>query len=151
MSSVNDVRLIGYVGKAPELRDGGGTPLLRVSLATSDRYKRKDGTWDERTDWHQLVLWGKLAENGERLIEKGTHLYVEGKIKYDSYEKNGVTMWSTTIVVRGFTLLSPRESSSERTASTESASKHQTKGNTRSGSPNVSESTVEDDGEELPF
>lgn len=153
MSSVNDVTLVGYIGKAPEYRElGSGVSLLQASLATSDRYKRKDGTWDERTDWHQLVFWGKLAENAERLIDKGTHLYIRGSIKYESYEnKKGDTVWTTKITVHSFTLLSPRESSSERTASPESASKHRTKGNTRSGSPSVSESTVEDDGSSLPF
>ena len=87
--SVNKVILVGNVGRDPDVATiGNGTKVAHLSLATSRRVQ-KNGTVEERTDWHRLTLWDRLAELAEEYICKGDRLYVEGRIEYDSYEKNG--------------------------------------------------------------
>jgi single-strand DNA-binding protein len=79
--------LVGNVGKDPETKYlPNGTMVTKFSLATSERYKDKSGEWTERTDWHNVVAWAKLAEIAEKYVKKGNQLFVEGQIQTRSWD-----------------------------------------------------------------
>lgn len=112
--SVNRVTLIGNAGADPRVTETEkGTRVAHVSLATN-RVFTVDGEEEQRTDWHRLTFWGRSADTVERYLRKGTRLYVDGRIEYGSYEKEGVTVPSVDIVVRDFVLLDPRENGGGR-------------------------------------
>lgn len=107
--SVNRVTLIGNAGADPRVSETEkGTRVAHVSLATN-RVFTVDGEEERRTDWHRLTFWGRSADTVERYLRKGSRLYVEGRIEYGSYEKEGVDVPSVDVVVRDFVLLDPRE------------------------------------------
>ena len=85
--SVNKTILLGNVGKDPEIRStDGGTLVANLSLATADRFKDKQGEWQERTEWHNLVAYARGAEIIRDYVKKGSKLYVEGKIRTRSWD-----------------------------------------------------------------
>ena len=103
---INKVQLIGRLGKDPEInRLDGGKCVAKFSLATSDNYKDKLGEWQESTEWHNVVVWGDLAERVEKNLRKSALAYVEGKVTYRKYtDKDGIERTVTDIVaavVRG--------------------------------------------------
>jgi single-strand DNA-binding protein len=103
--SVNKVILVGNVGRDPDIQTTtSGTKVAHVSLATSRRFPR-DGAMEERTAWHRLTLWDRLAQLAEDYVRKGDRIYVEGRIEYDSFERNGVTIPTTEVHVRELLLL----------------------------------------------
>lgn len=97
----NNVRLTGYLGSNPEIRRfGDDKSLARVSIATRDFYKNKQGVWMTETQWHNLVMWGKQAVEAEEKFVKGLEISVEGKLINRSYEdKNGIVRYITEVVV----------------------------------------------------
>lgn len=97
--SVNKVILIGHVGKEPEVRyTQGGAPVANFSLATNETWNSQSGERQERTDWHRIVAWRKLAEFCQEYIHKGSFLYVEGKIRTRSYDdRDGTKRYITEI------------------------------------------------------
>lgn len=107
MASVNKAILIGRVGKDPELRyTAEGTPVATFSVATSESWKDKSGTKHEKTEWHNIQCWRKLAEIVGEYIKKGRMVYVEGKIQSHEYEgKDGVKRRQFTIVANNITML----------------------------------------------
>lgn len=103
--SLNRVTLIGNTGADPEVRTtAGGTKVANVSLATSRKIQRGE-EWEERTEWHRLVFWGRLAEVVEEYVHRGDRLYVEGEIRYGTYDRDGVEVPTTEIVVRELIML----------------------------------------------
>ncbi|MGA7860125.1 MAG: single-stranded DNA-binding protein [Terracidiphilus sp.] len=113
--SVNKVILLGNVGKDPETRStGGGTLVANFTLATSDRQKDAQGNWQERTEWHNLVAYTRLAEIVRDYVKKGSKLYVEGKIQTRSWDdkETGAKRYRTEIIVNDLSLLSGREDGS---------------------------------------
>ena len=104
MASVNKVILIGNLGKDPEIRyTQTGKAVTSFSLATSERAGR-DG--NERTEWHNIVAWDKLAELCGRLVRKGNKVYVEGRLQTREYtDKTGTKKWSTEVVAREMVFL----------------------------------------------
>lgn len=99
MSGVNKVIIIGRLGQDPEMKAiGQGTTVTRLNVATSEKFTGKDGQKQERTEWHRITVWGKLAEICGKYLAKGRQVYVEGRLQTNSYEKNGVKMYSTEIV-----------------------------------------------------
>ena len=105
--SVNKVILVGNIGRDPDIQTtASGAKVAHVSLATNRRYPR-DGAMEERTAWHRLTLWDRLAELAEDYVRKGDRVYVEGRIEYDSFERNGVTIPTTEVHVRELILLGP--------------------------------------------
>ena len=99
MSGVNKVIIVGRLGGDPEMKAiGQGTTVTRLNVATSENWMGKDGQKQERTEWHRIVVWGKLAELCGKYLAKGRQVYVEGRLQTNSYEKNGVKMYSTEIV-----------------------------------------------------
>ncbi len=103
----NKVNLIGRLGVKPEIMTfDTGRKLARFSLATNDRYKDKNGEWQEDVQWHNVTVWGKVADRVEKLLEKGQEILLEGKISYQSYETNqGDKRYSTVIEGNDFMLL----------------------------------------------
>ncbi len=91
MASVNKVILIGRLGRDPELRKTtGGTNVASFSMATSEKFKNKSGEMQEKTEWHNIILWSKLAELAGKYLRKGREVYIEGKLQTSSWEdKNG--------------------------------------------------------------
>jgi len=113
--SVNKVILLGNVGKDPEMRStGGGTLVANFTLATSDRQKDAQGNWQDRTEWHNLVAFTRLAEIVRDYVKKGSKLYVEGKIQTRSWDdkETGAKRYRTEIIVNDISLLSGREEGS---------------------------------------
>jgi single-strand DNA-binding protein len=113
--SVNKVILLGNVGKDPEIRStGGGTMVANFTLATSDRQKDAQGNWQDRTEWHNLVAFTRLAEIVRDYVKKGSKLYVEGKIQTRSWDdkESGQKRYRTEIIVNDLSLLSGREEGS---------------------------------------
>lgn len=97
---MNKAILSGNAGQDPEVRIlQNGSIMASLSLATSERYKDKDGEKKVTTTWHNLVIWGKLAEVVEKYVKKGDRLLIIGKIQNRSYEKDGQTRYITEIVV----------------------------------------------------
>ena len=103
--SVNRVILIGRVGKEPEIREVGENKVANFTLATSEKYKNKAGEQVENTEWHNIVIWRGLAKVVESYVKKGMQLYLEGKIETKSYEKDGVTKYSTSIICNNMQML----------------------------------------------
>ena len=99
MASLNRVLLIGNVGKDPEIKTfASGNKVAQITLATSERYKDRNGEQKEDTEWHSVQAFGKLADVVERFVRKGMLLYVDGKIRTRSYEADGRTIYRTEIV-----------------------------------------------------
>jgi single-strand DNA-binding protein len=103
---LNKVMLIGYLGKDPELKyTEKGTAYCNFSIATDESYKDENGNKVERTEWHNIVTWRKLAEICQQYLKKGSKIYCEGKLQTDSYEKDGIKRYSTKIVMTDMTML----------------------------------------------
>ncbi|WP_436514422.1 single-stranded DNA-binding protein [Ekhidna sp. To15] len=113
MSGVNKVILVGRLGKDPEVRHlENGATVANFSLATSETYKdRQTGERREQTEWHNVVLWRGLAEVAEKYVKKGDMIYVEGKLRTRSWEKDGVTRYTTEVVGDNMTMLGGGSSS----------------------------------------
>jgi single-strand DNA-binding protein len=109
--SLNKVQLIGHVGKDPEYTfTSGGTAVATFRLATSESWKDKNGALQENTDWHTIVVWNSqyrnLADIVHKLVHKGSKLYVEGKLKYRTYEsRDGSKRTVTEIIADNIMLL----------------------------------------------
>ena len=110
MASVNKVILIGNLGKDPEIRyTPSGQAVATFSIATSEKWRDKDGQTQERTDWHNIVTWGRQAEIAKEYLKKGQPVYLEGRIQTRSYDdKEGVKKYITEIVVQRLQLLGGR-------------------------------------------
>ena len=109
--SVNKVILLGNVGKDPETKAAAtGTVVATFSIATSDRFKDKEGTWQDRTEWHNLVAFGKVAEIIRDYVKKGSKLYIEGSLRTQSWDDKttGQKKYKTEIIVNDLSLLSGR-------------------------------------------
>ena len=118
MASVNKVILIGNLGRDPELRytrEGNG--VANMNIATTDRWRDKEGNPQERTEWHRVVVWGKQAENCAQYLQKGRSVYVEGRLQTREWEdKEGNKRWTTEIVAQNVTFLGSRSEGAGRGA-----------------------------------
>jgi len=103
--SLNKVQLIGHVGKDPEYTfTSGGTAVATFRLATSESWKDKNGALQESTDWHTIVVWNSqyrnLADIVHKMVHKGSRIYVEGKLKYRTFEKKTLSKKDSVSVFR---------------------------------------------------
>ncbi len=110
MASVNKAIIIGNLGKDPEVRyTSDGNAVANFSVATTDRYKDRDGNMQEKTEWHRVVVFGKTAENCGQYLSKGRSVYVEGPIQTRSWDdREGNKRYTTEIVGRTVQFLTPR-------------------------------------------
>lgn len=109
MAGINKVILVGNLGADPEVRyTAGGTAVARFNVATTERFKGQDGNWQDRTEWHRIVAWGKLAEICGQYLSKGSQVYIEGKIQSNTWEKDGVKRTSYEIRADTMQMLGPK-------------------------------------------
>lgn len=108
MASVNKVVLLGRLGRDPQTRyaSDGGTPICHLAVATSRRYKDRDGNRGEETEWHNVVLFGKTAEIAQQYLQKGSEVYIEGRLRTHKYvgKKDGIERYVTEIVCESLQL-----------------------------------------------
>ena len=117
MSSVNKVILLGNIGKDPEVRETKSGNIANLTMATSERYTDKSGQKQEKTEWHNLVVFGKLADIVAKYVKKGDKLYVEGSITTRKWEdKEGNTRYTTEVKVRDLTMLGGGEKKAQPAA-----------------------------------
>lgn len=104
--SLNKILLIGHVGKPVEVRTVGDSKVASFTLATTEKYRDRNGEVKENTEWHNIVIWGKLADVAEKYVQKGTQLYVEGKLKTEKYTANdGTDRYTTKVYALSMQLL----------------------------------------------
>ena len=114
--SVNKVILVGNVGQDPEVKyTPSGTPIAKLSLATNERFKDRSDEWQERTEWHSIIAWQRLAEIVGEYVKKGSKLYIEGKLQTSSWEdrQSGSKRYRTEIVARDIVLLGSHNNGDE--------------------------------------
>lgn len=109
MASLNKVQIIGNLGNDPDVKyTQSGACITTISIATTEKWKDKDGNPQEKTEWHRVKLWNKLGEIAGEYLRKGGAVYIEGKLSYGSYEKDGVTHYTTDIVASEMKMLGGR-------------------------------------------
>lgn len=141
MAGVNKVILIGNLGKDPDLRyTPGGQPVATFSLATSEKWRDKDGVMQDRTEWHNIVVWGKPAEMAKEYLSKGRQVYIEGRIQTRNWDdKDGNKRYTTEIVALRIQFLGSKGGAEKEGTTTGAAA----------GAPPVNDIGAEDD--DLPF
>ncbi len=109
MASLNKVMLIGNLGRDPEVRyTASGQAVASFNLATTEKFKNRNGDWEERTEWHRVTLWARLAEIAGEYLSKGKTVYIEGRLQTREYEKDGIKRYTTEIVGEKMQMLSPK-------------------------------------------
>ena len=142
--SLNKVILIGNLGQDPEVKyTAGGAAVTTLSLATSESWKDKDtGSDQEKTEWHRVVLWRRLAEIAGEYLKKGSKVYIEGQLQTRKWEQDGQTGYTTEVVGRDMQFLDSRGSSSSDSSSYDDT-------NQDMSSQNLPDSGITDD--DIPF
>jgi len=150
--SVNKTILLGNVGKDPEIKStNGGTLVASFTLATADRYKDKQGEWQEQTEWHNLVAYARGAEIIRDYVKKGSKLYVEGKIKTRSWEDkdSGKKVYRTEIIVGDISLLSSNDGNGKQSSGDNRRSSQSKAGNRRDEAEEFGDLGITD--QDVPF
>jgi single-strand DNA-binding protein len=145
MSSLNKVLLIGRLGKDPEIRyTADGSPVATFSLATSENWTDKGGNRQERTEWHTVVAWTRLAELSKRFLAKGRQVYIEGRLQTREWtDKEGGKRRTTEVIASQMVLLGSRPQEME--SGSASPSPYPKSGN----GPDVPDLGITDD--DIPF
>ena len=143
-SGINKVIIVGNLGQDPQIKyTAGGAAVTTLSIATSDSWKDKESGMDqERTEWHRVVLWRRLAEVAGEYLKKGSKVYIEGQLQTRKWEQEGQTRYTTEIIARDMQFLDSRGSSN--TPSTQKSSEM----NDQSAA-DVPDSAIDDD--DIPF
>jgi single-strand DNA-binding protein len=117
MASVNKVILVGNLGTDPEMRQtSSGDPVCTLSVATSEKYKNRDGELQTTTEWHKVVLFRRLAEIANQYLRKGSSAYFEGQLKTRKWtDKNGIERYTTEVEANELKLLNRQDSQAEVT------------------------------------
>jgi len=144
-SGINKVILVGNLGQDPEVKyTAGGVAVTTLSLATSESWKDKDtGQDQEKTEWHRVVLWRRLAEIAGEYLKKGSKVYIEGQLQTRKWEQDGQTRYTTEVVGRDMQFLDSRGNTSSDSSSTYEDV------NQDMGSQNLPDSGITDD--DIPF
>ncbi len=124
MASLNKVMLIGNLGKDPEVRyTTSGQGVASFSIATTEKFKNKSGDMEERTEWHNIVLWGRQAEIAKEYLSKGKTVFIEGRLQTRKWQdKDGRDRYTTEIVGERMQMLSPKGGGGGRQGGEPSAS-----------------------------
>ena len=143
-SGINKVILVGNLGQGPEVKyTAGGAAVTTLSLATSDSWKDKEtGTDQERTEWHRVVLWRRLAEIAGEYLKKGSKIYIEGQLQTRKWEQDGQTRYTTEIVAKDIQFLDSKGNSESSERSNSDSSKEQS-------TSDISDGDIDDD--DIPF
>jgi single-strand DNA-binding protein len=143
-SGINKVILVGNLGQDPEVKyTAGGAAVTTLSLATSESWKDKDtGSDQERTEWHRVVLWRRLAEIAGEYLKKGSKVYIEGQLQTRKWEQDGQTRYTTEVIGRDMQFLDSRGNSSASSSSYQDT-------NQDMGSQSMPDSGITDD--DIPF
>lgn len=143
-SGINKVILVGNLGQDPEVKyTAGGAAVTTLSLATSESWKDKDtGSDQERTEWHRVVLWRRLAEIAGEYLKKGSKVYIEGQLQTRKWEQDGQTRYTTEVIGRDMQFLDSRGNSSASSSSYQDT-------NQDMGSQSLPDSGITDD--DIPF
>ena len=151
MAGINKVILVGNLGAKPEVKyASNGNAISNLSVATSESWTDKStGQKQERTEWHRVSLFGKLAEIAGQYLDKGSKVYVEGKLQTRKYtDKDGVERWTTDIVVSGFNgtlqMLDRRDDSSSSAPSEDATGKAQAE-------PSITPVSKDEFEDDIPF
>ncbi len=143
-SGINKVIIVGNLGQDPEIKyTAGGAAVTTLSIATSDSWKDKDSGMDqERTEWHRVVLWRRLAEVAGEYLKKGSKVYIEGQLQTRKWEQEGQTRYTTEIIARDMQFLDSRGSSNNESTQKNSEMNDQS-------AADVPDSAIDDD--DIPF
>jgi len=146
MPSLNKVMLIGNLGRDPEVRfTPDGSPVASFSIATSEAWTDKNGTRQERTEWHNIVAWNKLADLAKRYLAKGRPVYVEGRIRTREWDdRDGNKRKTTEIIATQIVLLGSRPPGTESGATPQAVQR-----SVPEAEPALGEGTITD--EDIPF
>jgi single-strand DNA-binding protein len=108
---INKVILIGNLGREPEVRNTqAGSSVATLNVATAERVKDRDGNWQDHTEWHRCVCFGKTAENAQRFLKKGSKVFIEGRIRTNKWkDKDGQDRYTTEILVDNLRFLDSQE------------------------------------------
>lgn len=117
--SINKVILVGNLGQKPEIKvSNSGLAISRLRIATSDRRKDSDGSWNNVTEWHTVVVFGSTAENCEKYLDKGSQVYAEGRLQTNKWQdKEGNDRWTTEVIAQQVKFLSSKNSKPSNGAS----------------------------------
>ena len=163
MAGVNKVILVGNLGRDPQLDyTKSGMARCRFSLATTEQYNDRDGQRQEKTEWHNVVLWGRLAEIANEYLKKGRQVYIEGQIRTRQYEdQEGQQKWITEIIGREMQMLGGPRGDNDSQDSDEppmrgggSGGRQQRSGGQGGGGPQRGQGggmAADDDEDDLPF
>ncbi|MGM0580062.1 MAG: single-stranded DNA-binding protein [Bacteroidota bacterium] len=151
MQGVNKVILIGNLGKDPEVRHlDNGVSVANFSIATTETYKdRNSGERVDQTEWHNIVLWRGLAEVAEKYLKKGDSIYIEGKLRTKSWEKDGVTRYTTEVVGDQLTMLGGKRNNDDSGQSSNYAGGNQSNNQQAAAQSQTPDTNSEMD--DLPF
>lgn len=120
MASVNKVILVGNLGRDPEVRyTPNGDAVCNFSIATTDSWKDKQGQKQEKTEWHNIVMYRRLAEIAGEYLKKGRPVYILGSLQTRKWEKDGVTRYSTEVIANQMQMLGSKNDSATGSASNE--------------------------------
>ena len=151
MAGINKVILVGNLGAKPEVKyASNGNAISNLSVATSESWTDKStGQKQERTEWHRVSLFGKLAEIAGQYLDKGSKVYVEGKLQTRKYtDKDGIERWTTDVVVSGFNgtlqMLDRRDDSSSSSPSEDVTAKDQVE-------PSITPVSKDEFEDDIPF
>ena len=149
---VNKVFLIGNLGRDAELSfTPGGLAITKFSLATSENRKNQEGEWTEKTEWHRIVIFGDTGERINEYLKKGRQVFIEGRISYGSYEREGVKTYTTDIIANNVQLLGSRDESAPPRTDGSSRSREGRHYEPDQSPPDREPGNSGDDDENLPF
>ena len=158
MSSLNKAMIIGNLGQDPEVRyTQNNTAVATLSIATGERYKDGNGEWQERTEWHRVVAWGRTAEVCQQYLTKGSKVYIEGPIQTRQWEdKDGQKRYTTEIKALRMVMLDSSPNSGQGGGGgkpqQQNQGQNQNQGNAQQMSSNVElDSNFDDMDDDLPF
>lgn len=150
--SINRVILVGYLGSKPEFaQTPSGTNVANFSIATTESRRNSDGINQDRTEWHRCVVFGKSAEIAQNYLDKGSLIYIEGRLQTDSWEKDGIKRSSTKVIGDMFTMIGPKQNSRSNETFTEPVSEPNNIETSSSKASNSSDTNNGEDDIDLPF
>jgi single-strand DNA-binding protein len=148
---INKVTLIGHLGKDPEVRYlEKDRVVANLTLATNERYNDRNGNRVETTEWHNLEMWDGLAKVAEKYLKKGSLVYVEGKLKTEEWEKDGIKRYTTRIRVTTMNMMDKASGSSNESASAPTSSQESSQSIAKQNDDAV-DSIIDSGDDDLPF